>query len=646
LRKKFRAYNNKNSGDMMEKNIKINYINDGFWSPKLKTFREVTLPDTFDKLIGDGALENFEKVINNSGSHKICPWHDGLLYETIRGAADYLSRERDEALEARIDGVVSVIKEAQKAAGGGYISTYTLLERKNQRYGENGGNILWQHDLYNCGCLFEAGVHYYTATGKAGLLECALKCANELAGLIGKPPKKWIVPGHCLPEYALLELYELVSDEAYIRDIEKKIETPIEPKAYLELADFWVRGRGHHKHRTNHPQYMGEYAQDHAPVHHQFQAVGHAVRAVLYYTGVTRPAILQNDRELLGDSLRLWKNVILRKLHVNGGIGATHFEEKFGEDYNLPDDAYLESCASVGLIFWARALFEAADESSDENLGEYYNVIERALYNIMLSSVSLRGDGYFYRNPLISNGEDHRWSWNGCPCCPPMIHKLFGAFHEYIYAVKDDTCYVNLYVSSEAEIKLKGGGLTLKQQSSYPWEGKIKITAEKINGSGIKIALRIPEWAESASAQNLPVKNGYAVWESIRPGDEIELDFEMSAKRIQSHPYVHQNRGRAAVQRGPLVYCAEGADNSGKTDFILAENPEFTEVYEKELLGGVVSVTAKDSNNRSFKLIPLYAWDNRTAASMRVWFDQETAPNQNAGAISSWETDRRLYRLY
>ena len=634
----------------MSKNIKVN-INDKFWSPKLKIFREVTLPDTLNKLEQDGAVENFKKVISGSGRHEICPWHDGLLYETIRGASDYLAQARDENIESRIDRYADIIAQAQQAAGGGYISTYTLLERKSQRYGENGGNIIWQHDIYNCGCLFEAGVHYYLATGKAKLLECAVKCANELCEVIGKSPKKWIVPDHSLPEYALLELYELVKDENYAQDIRAKIKADIEPEKYLELADFWVRGRGHHEHRTNHPQYMGEYAQDHAPIHEQFQAVGHAVRAVLYYTGVTRLAIMQNDKQLLTDSLRLWENVTQRKLHINGGVGATHFEEKFGEDYDLRNDAYLETCASVGLIFWAKALFDA------EYDGKYYDIIERALYNIMLSSVSLQGDAYFYRNPLVSKGNDHHWSWNGCPCCPPMIHKLFGAFHEYIYSVKENTCYVNLFVSGEAEIKLKDGSITLTQESNYPWGGNIKFTVKEVTGD-IKIALRLPESSDGNRGFQLggeidivhPNKGRYVFLENIKAGDEFEFRADMSVKRIRVHPYVRENRGHVAVQRGPLVYCVEGIDNSGKTDFIIAEEPDFTETYEKDLLGGVMTINGTASDGQRFKMVPLYAWDNRMACAMQVWLRQENIPEIDDNKFTlDWEIMQdcsQLYRRY
>jgi len=456
-------------------------VEDAFWSHKLKIFREVTLPDVLTKLEKDGAISNYEKVIAGEGKHQGCPWHDGLLMETLRGASDYLRQQRDPALEARIDAYAAIVQEAQLAAGGGYLSTYTLLDRPHQRYGENGGNIQWQHDLYNCGCLVEAGVHHYRATGKTVLLTCALRCANELAAVLGEPPRKWVVPGHSLPEYAMLELYALTRDDP---DIPKLVDCDVRPDDYLRLAEFWVRGRGVHAHRTNGPVYLGEYAQDHAPAHAQYSAVGHAVRAMLYYTGITRLAIERRDAGLLEDSLRLWRSVADHKLYINGGVGATHFEEKLGADYDLPNDGYLETCASVGLIFWAKALHDATGKA------EFYDVIERALYNMLLSSVALHGTAYFYRNPLASTGNDHHWAWHGCPCCPPMILKLFGAFDTYVYSTRKDACFVNLYVSGKAIIPLAHGHVVLDQSSGYPWDGCVTLRVSE--GAAEMLALRIP----------------------------------------------------------------------------------------------------------------------------------------------------------
>ena len=613
-------------------------IDDAFWSPKLRTFFDVTVPDTFDKLEKDGVIENYRNLIaGNLGTHKICPWHDGLLLEAIRGAADYLRRgERSDALERRIDGYADVIEQAQLVTTGGYIHTYTQLNRPDRLFGENGGNILWQHDLYNQGALFEAGVHYYLATGKTKLLACAVRCANQLAELIGPPPKKWYVPGHSLPEYALLELYDLAVAEP---DLADRLGVPVCPEAYRTLADFWVRGRGHHEHRTNNPQYMGEYSQDHAPIEKQFQAVGHAVRATLYYTGVTRLAILEDDEDLLSHSLRLWENVVTRKLHINGGIGATHFEEKFGADYDLVNTAYLETCATVGLIFWAESLSRATGDA------QFFHVIERGLYNLMLSSVTLQGDGYFYRNPLQSDGSDHHWAWHGCPCCPPMIHKLFGMIDRLVAAQDDDSLTVNLLTGGMMDAQFAWGTVSVRTESDLPWIGRYRLTVESA-GKPFTLRLRIPEWATNAAltvngtAVSPAMVRGYAVF-TVQAGDVITLEDPLPVRRIEAHPYVECDRGRVAIMRGPLVYCLEGVDNRGETDIELPADPAWSAEHLPDLLGGV-TVLRGTAASGSFTAVPLYVWDNRLAGKMAVWLRQSGKPVNFD--TTGWEG--RLYREY
>lgn len=614
-------------------------IDDPFWNPKLKTFFEVTLRDTFDKLEKDGVIENYRNLTAGIlNTHKGMPWHDGLLLETVRGAADYIRRgEFCEHLVARIDLYSDEIELAQLASGGGYLSTYTQLDRPDQRYGENGGSILWQHDLYNNGCLFEAGVHYYKATGKVKLLECALRSANELSDLIGPPPKKWIVPGHELPSYALLELYELTADEPSIAD---KVSVPVKPDTYRELAHFWIHGRGHHENRTNLPQYMGEYSQDHAPIGNQFQAVGHAVRAALYYTGVTRLAMLEGDHDLLSHSLRLWDNVEQRKLHVNGGIGATHFEEKFGEDYNLPNSAYLETCATVALIFWAESLSRATGDA------RYFHIIERALYNLMLSSVTLQGDNYFYRNPLTSDGSDHHWAWHGCPCCPPMIHKTFGMIDKLICAQDDEGLLINLLFGAEIEAALSSGKAVLKASTELPWAGAYSIRVEQAD-QPFALRIRVPDWADDLTftKNGAPVKpeikNGYAIF-TTAAGDEIAFTESLAPRRIEAHPYVRDDRNRVAIARGPLVYCLEGVDNHGETELTLAEDPQFTVEHRPQLLGGVTVIRGKTDSGEDFTAVPLYVWDNRLAGKMSVWLNQQ---GKNDGwCTAGWE--KRLYKNY
>ena len=614
-------------------------INDAFWSPRLRTFFDVTLPDTFDKFEKDGTLDNFLDVIaGKRNTHRACPWHDGLLYETIRGAADYMARgELSTELIARIDGYIDIIARAQEKAGDGYIHTLVLLDIPARRFGENGGSILWQHDLYNHGCLFEAGVHYYKATGKTKLLEVAIKAANYLSATIGAPPRKWIVPGHPLPEYALMELYELLNDEP---ELAGKLSCPVNTEAYRELARFWVFGRGQHDKRTNHPQYMGEYAQDHAPIHNQVQAVGHAVRATLYYTGVTREAMLAGDTELLADSLRLWDNVERRKLHINGGIGATHFEEKFGEDYDLINTAYLETCATVGLIFWAESLSRATGDA------RFFQTIERALYNLMLSSVTLQGDSYFYRNPLMSDGSDHHWAWHTCPCCPPMIHKTFGMIDRLIYAQDDDSLYVNLFIGGAAQAEFQWGRVEIEAETGLPWNGDYRLRVSKA-ARPFALKLRVPDWAEDMryavnGAEVEPaIDKGYAVF-TVKAGDMVSFMDSLEVARVEAHPHVTADADRVALMRGPLVYCVEGVDNHGEVDFTLARDPEFATEARGDLLGGVTVIRGLIESGEQFTAVPLYAWDNRMAGKMAVWLKQ--AGKDNEWRLDGW--DNRLYRRY
>ena len=626
----------------LEKNTFVNgtvRIRDDFWDPKLRTFFDVTLPDTFNKLEKDGEIENLKDVAAGCrDTHRGNPWNDGLLMETIRGASDYLRRgEKSAEIEKRIDGYTEVFEQAQKAAGGGFISSYTELDRHDQRFGENGGSILWQHDLYNSGCLFEAGVHYYLATRKTRLLCCALRSANELAALIGPPPKKWIVPGHELPSYALIELIELLEDEPGLLGT---LPVKADVEGYRALVHFWIHGRGHYENRTNHPQYMGEYSQDHAPIEAQFQAVGHAVRATLYYTGVTRLAMLENDPELLKSALRIYNNIVERKLHVNGGIGATHFEEKFGEDYDLVNSAYLETCATVGLIFFAESLSRAAGDA------RYFDTVERGLYNLMLSSVTLQGDSYFYQNPLISDGTAHHWAWHTCPCCPPMIHKTFGMLDRLIYAEDGDGILVNLFIGGSAELHTARGKVRLVSETGLPWKGCYRLTVEEAEQE-LMLRLRVPFWADGPSytLNGAPVeteiRDGYQVFR-VTQGDVIGFTDPLPVRRVEAHPYVRPDQGRIALSRGPLIYCVEGVDNHGETDFTLSDTPEFRVEMRKDLLGGVAVISGKRADGELFRAVPLYAWDNRLAGSMNVWLRQK-------GKAVDFDTagwQRKLYRYY
>jgi len=610
-------------------------VKDAFWSPRLRTFSSVTLKDTFDKLEQDGALENYRDLAaGRLGHHRGMPWHDGLLLETIRGAADDLTHTRDEALTDRIDAMAELVEAAQLSSGGGYLSTYTQLDRPSMRFGEGGGSILWQHDLYNNGCLFEAGAHYWRATRHARLLECAVRSANDLSNTIGEPPKKWIVPGHSLPEYALIELIELFEEE---KGLAGRLNVAPDIPGWEELARFWIHGRGRHVHRTNHPQYMGEYSQDHAPIEAQFQAVGHAVRAMLYYTGAARLAVHAGDEALLGHAKRLWDNVAERKLYINGGVGAAHFEEKLGTDYELPNTGYMETCASAGLILWAETMSRATGEA------KYFAVAERALYNLMLSSVTLEGDRYFYQNPMESDGTHHHWNWHDCPCCPPMIAKIFGQIDRLMLAQDDDGLFVNLLIGGSVSAELGNGEARLTLTTALPWEGCYEARVDRAGGSFL-LRVRVPDWAFApvwrlnGAIVRPALSNGYAVF-TVGKGDAVSFEETLRPVCMQAHPQVEADRGLVAVMMGPLVYCAEGIDNPDGVDRPLAAAPGFRQRMDEKLLGGVVTITADTQDGGTMELVPLGVWDNREPGPMRTWFRQE-------GRAFVWDADGWEGRLY
>ncbi|MBN9391599.1 MAG: glycoside hydrolase family 127 protein [Chloroflexi bacterium] len=627
-------------------------IDDPFWSPRLETFRTVTLPDVFTKFEQDheGAFTNFDWVRDGAKGHHVGPpWYDGLIYETIRAASDFLADTYDTAIDARIDGYISRFQAAQDADPDGYLNTYTTLVCPEYRWGMNGGNLIWQHELYNAGCLTEAAVHHYRALGKTNLLRVAVRMANLLVATIGPAPWLNIVPAHSLPEEALVKLHRLFRD---FPEAAAELGVKDGGVAYLDLARFWVEHRGRHEDRASYPRYMGEYAQDHRPVREQAEAVGHAVRATLFYTGIVAVAVEDSDATLLRTSEKLWDNAVHRKLHISGGVGAVHNEEKFGYEYQLPNDAYLETCAAVGMGFWSGALAYALTEA------KYADTYERILYNGVLPGLSLDGSKYFYRNPLLSKGDDHRWEWHGCPCCPPMFLKFMADLPNQL-AVRDAAgLIVNQYVGSTLVFEREGHNLSFRIASGLPWNGSVSLTYEGAAPSAFSLRLRIPEWSPDFTLSiggetfAAPIQDGYAVLDrNWSPGDTVRLELTMPTVRQRAHPYVKEDLGRVALQRGPVLYCVEGLDNAGEANPLLAETQHFTETFEPGLLGGVVLVEGQavvesredgaPPESRPFRAVPYYAWDNREASPMNVWLRQD-GPAATDRSLEGWEG--KLYR--
>ena len=326
-------------------------------------------------------------------------------------------------------------------------------------------------------------------------------------------------------------------------------------------------------------------------------------------------------------------------MHINGGIGTTHFEEKFGMDYDLINNAYLETFATAGLIFWAESLSRATGNA------RFFQTVERALYNLMLSSVSAEGTKYFYRNPLLSDGSDHRWAWNGCPCCPPMIHKIFGMFDRLIYAQDDNCLYVNLFIGGKVSAHFPWGSVCADVKTDLPWKGTYSITVTKADRPFL-LKIRVPYWqtdirfSVNGTVSEINAENGYASFR-VCEGDVISFSDSLPVVRTEAHPYVSANRGRIAITRGPLVYCVEGTDNMGETQFTVSENPEFVCEERCDLLGGIVVIHGKKQDESPFTAVPLYAWDNRAEGKMDVWLKQNIKTETSS---DSW--DKRLYRPY
>ncbi|MFO1514116.1 MAG: glycoside hydrolase family 127 protein [Verrucomicrobiota bacterium] len=612
-------------------------IEDDFWSPKIRTWRAVTIPDCFAKFEKDGALTNFDKIRDGTGGeHGGPPWYDGLIYEMIRGSADFLATKRDPALEAQLDGYIDRIAAAAAKDPDGYLNTYTQLKEPTHRWGLNGGDDNHQHDVYNASALIEAGVHYYRATGKTTLLQVGVKLANHMADLMGPPPKRNIVPGHSLGEEALVNLYLLFREQPQLKS---QMGVPVDEPRYLKLAEFWLENRGNHDGRKSY----GTYGQDHEPVLKQQTIEGHAVRATLLCAGLVAAAQVNGRADYLAAAQRLWTNLVERRMYVIGGLGAIAGHEGFGPDYELPNNGYLETCAAIGAAFFHRNLNLATGDAG------YADELERVLYNGVLSGVSLKGDSYFYENPLEATQKRTRWSWHGCPCCPPMFLKLMGALPGYIYAQNSDGVYVNLFIGSRASLMLNGKPVEFRQTTRYPWDGTVQITIESDPRSKFALNLRLPVWcgAPQIKVNGRVLKEvekirGYArIEREWRKGDRVELSLPMPVQRLHAHPKVEADIGRVALQRGPIVYCLEGVDNDGQVrNLVLPPGNELTAEHRKDFLGGVTVLRGRaqglyraDWPNVAYLpatqmpgvsdvpllAIPYYANANRQPADLMVW---------------------------
>lgn len=624
-------------------------IEDEFWSPKLKTWQEVTIRDAWTKFDNDrgGAINNFDRVRDGkTGNHAGPEWYDGLIYEMIRASADFLVVHPDPELKQRVDGYISRIAAAADKDPQGYIQTWTLLMAPGHRWGLNGGDDVRQHELYNAGALIEAGVHWYRATGETDLLKVAIRMANNMASLMGPSPKTNQVPGHPLAEEALVNLYKLLVEQPQLK---AQLNVPVDEKSYLQLVEFWLDNRGNHQGRSIN---WGAYAQDDMPVSRQQEMEGHAVRDALLCAGLVAAGSVSGREDYLTTASRLWENMASRKTYITGGLGSVGHYEGFGPNYVLPNkDAYAETCAAVGGGFFDLNMALAFADA------RYSDMLERELFNGALVGVSLKGDSYFYDNPLEAGPNHQRWAWHDCPCCPPMFLKLMGALPSYIYAQEPGAIYVNQFIGSRASLTVNNSKVTLKQTGHYPWEGDIKIGLTPEKETSFELFIRIPEWCQGTASPDdlyqivgrpnsgaatiqinghsvgkLNLTRGFArLQRNWQAGDVVEIHFDMPVRQVLANPKVEDDRGLVALMRGPIVYCAESLDNpEGIRNIIVGPKTSFKRNFKPDFLGGVMVLQANvpsytgrgekiSAETATLTAVPYYASANRGPSSVRVW---------------------------
>jgi len=621
-------------------------ITDGFWSPRLETNRTVTLRHDFDKCEATGRIANFAVAgrLEKGAFVGRYGFNDSDVYKVVEGASYSLKLRPDAELDRYLDDVVAKIAAAQEPDG--YLYTAgtigTLAEEpiccvSRQRWADMASG----HELYNVGHLYEAAVAHYQATGKRSLLDVALRNADLLDRVFG-PGRRPDVPGHQEVEIGLVKLSRLTGESRY-----------------LDLARFFLDQRG----RSGGRKLYGPYNQDHAPVAEQSEAVGHAVRAGYMYSAMADVAALTGDPGYLAALDRLWDDVVSRKLYLTGGVGARRQGESFGDAYELPNrTAYAETCAAIALAMWNHRMFLLHGDA------KYVDVLERVVYNGVLSGVSLDGERFFYPNPLASDGK-HRFNqdqaasrspWFDCSCCPTNLVRFLPSIAGYVYAARGSDLFVNLFVAGRADVDLGDLRVGIRQQTRYPWDGTVTMTVEPAREARFALRVRVPGWARGRpvpsdlyrdaagppgdyglTVNGAPVAaglvSGFAVLDRRwRPGDVVELRLPMPVRRVTSHEKVAADAGRVALERGPIVYCAEAADNGGRVfNLVLPDDAPLAAEHRDGLLGGVTVITGRalalhaaedgrsaSTREQAFLAVPYHVWAHRGEGEMAVWLSR------------------------
>lgn len=625
-------------------------LTDSFWLPRIKTNHTVTIPASFERCEATGRVKNFEMAAARSGAFcTVYPFDDTDIYKTIEGASFSLSLYPDKKLEDYIDSLIVKVAAAQEPDG--YL--YTARTINPEKTHSWAGKERWEkerelsHELYNSGHLYEAAVAHYMATGKKNLLDIATKNADLVCSVFG-PSRRHVAPGHEVVEMGLVKMYRVTGK-----------------KEYLETAKDFINERGHYNGydpKSNDPWKSGAYWQDHIPVIDQREAVGHAVRAGYLYSAMADVAALTGDSQMLLAIDSIWENVVQKKIYVQGGIGAVGDGERFGGNYELPNaTAYNETCAAIANVYWNHRMFLLHGDS------KYIDVLEKTLYNGLISGVGMDGNSFFYTNAMeIRSTYKHRdmeagrSGWFTCSCCPTNVTRLIPSVPGYVYAFNGNDLYVNLFIAGSSTVTISGKPVEIKQQNNYPWSGDLKFTVAPKSPLAFAMRLRIPGWAQNeaipsdlytfkdqtASKASIRIngvdtqytmEKGYAVinrkW---KKGDVIEVNLPMDVRRVVANKKLEDDRGKVALQRGPLIYCAEWKDNDGKVGGItVTDDVTFKTEFRPDLLNGVTVLkgevpTVVVQNEKSviteiknLTAIPYYAWAHRGTGEMMIWFPRK-----------------------
>ena len=630
-------------------------IGPGFWSAFRDTVVREGIPyqwkalnDAVEDAEPSYCMRNFRVAAGREqGSFGGFVFQDSDLAKWLEGVAYSLRWHPDPALEALADGAIQAVADAQQPDG--YLDTYYIINGLDRRW----TNLKDHHELYVAGHMIEAAVAYYQATGKRALLDVALRLVDHIDSVIGpEPGKLHAYPGHPVIEMALMRLYDVTGDPRHLKLAEYFVYQRGQRPLYFEQED----AKNGNAFRWKDSPFRYQYYQAGKPLMEQRDAEGHAVRAMYLYSGAADVARVTGDRALMETCRRLWRSTVGRRMYVTGAIGSSDYGEAFTFDYDLPNDTiYGETCASIGLVFFARRMLAL------EAKGEYADVMERALYNGVISGMQLDGKRFFYVNPLEVVPEacerdqykrhvrPQRQKWFGCACCPPNIIRLLTSLEDYLYSAGDGDIRVHLYAGGTADFDIDGGTVGLSVETSYPWEGRVAIAIKTQAPAAFTLHLRVPGWCRRYAIQvngegiDVAPEDGYAaIRRTWRDGDRLVLDMDMPVRLIRANPRVREDVGRLAIARGPVVYCLEEADNGPDLHLLRlgGAGPEsFDTAWRPEKLGGIVELTCQglretdegwgdalyldggraDAHPAKLTFIPYYSWANRQVGEMRVW---------------------------